>query len=106
MASNRIFHSVLLASGVLLIAACATKPAGSLEEKYFQQEARNYQKFEKDGQTIYCLSEDATASLIPLKHCITEDALRQRVENYRRNRNTVPPPTVAGPGQGDRKSVV
>jgi hypothetical protein len=104
MARNRVFRSVLLASGVLLIAACASQPAsktGSLDEKYFQREASNYQKFQHEGQTVYCQTEPHDASLIPYnpnKRCITEAALRQAVENYRRNRIPVPrggPPYVA-----------
>jgi len=101
MARNRVFRSVLLASGVLLVAACASQPAsttGSLDEKYFQREANNYLKFEHEGQTVYCQNEAQTASLIPYRQCISESALRQRVENYRRSRNSVPrggPPYVA-----------
>jgi outer membrane biogenesis lipoprotein LolB len=101
MATNRVFRSVLLAAGVLLMAACASQPAsttGSLDEKYFQREANNYQKFQHEGQTVYCQNESQAGSLIPYKWCISESALRQRVENFRRNRNSVTrggPPYVA-----------
>jgi len=101
MATNRVFRSVLLASGVLLTAACASQTAsttGSLDEKYFQREAKNYQKFQHEGQTVYCQSERQATSLIPYKWCISESALRQRVENDRRSRNAVTrggPPYVA-----------
>ena len=93
MANNHVFRCVLLASGVLLIAACATKPAGSLDEKYFQQEASNYLKFQHEGQTVYCLTEANAATLIPYnpdRRCINEAALRQAVQNYRIARNPVP----------------
>jgi outer membrane biogenesis lipoprotein LolB len=101
MARTRVFRSVLLAAGVLMVAACASQPAPttvSLDEKYFQREANNYQKFQYEGQTVYCQSQPQTASLIPNKWCITESALRQRVENARRDRNPVTrggPPYVA-----------
>jgi hypothetical protein len=89
MANNRVFRSVLLASGVLLIAACASQPPGSLDEKYFQREASNYLKFQHEGQVVYCQTESQGATLIPFspdRRCISETALRQAVENYRRNR--------------------
>ena len=99
MASNHIVRSVLLAASVLLTGACASQPAGSLEEKYFQKEASHYQKFQQeDGQTVYCQSEPRAASLIPHKWCITEANLRLRVEDARRSRNAVQrggPPYVA-----------
>jgi len=92
MASNRVLSSVLLSASVLLAGGCASRSAstsGVLDEKYFQREASNYMKFEHEGQTVYCQSEREAASLIPHKWCISEAALRQRVENARRNRNTV-----------------
>jgi hypothetical protein len=92
MTNNHVFRSVLLASSVLLIAACASQPAGSLEEKYFQREASNYLKFQHEGQTVYCLTEASGATLIPFnpdRRCISEAALRQAVENYRVSRNPV-----------------
>ena len=69
MARNNVFRSVLLAAGVLVVAACASQPpsTGSLDEKYFQREANNYQKFQYEGQTVYCQNEAQTASLIPNK---------------------------------------
>jgi len=103
MASNRVLSSALLASGVLLIAACASRPpsssasAGLLDEKYFQAEARKYQKFQHEGQVMYCTSDGSNNSLIPYtgagkRQCISEFQLRQAVENYRRTRNATPPP--------------
>jgi len=92
MANNRVFRSILLATGVLLMAACASKPTGSLDEKYFQQEASNYLKFQHEGQVVYCLTEASAATLIPYnpdRRCINEAALRQAVANYRISRNTV-----------------
>ena len=91
MASNGVFRSVLLASGVLLMAACASQPAGSLNQKYFEREANNYLKFQHEGQTVYCQNNPSSASHIAHKQCITEAALRQRVENSRVSRNTVSP---------------
>ena len=102
MARNGVIRTVLLASGMLLIAACASQPAGSLDEKYFQKEASNYLKFQHEGQTVYCRTEANAASLIPFdpnRRCISEAALRQAVQNYRRDRNPVQrggPPYVAG----------
>ena len=104
MAGTRVFQCALLVSGVLLMTACASAPPGALEEKYFQQEARNYLKFEQDGQTVYCQNSRQTDSLVPYKRCITETALRQRVENYRMARNSVvrggPPYVSTVPGGG------
>ena len=97
MATNQVFRSVLLASGALLLAACATQPdraPGSLEERYFLREANHYQKFTHEGQTIYCQNQPRAASLIPDKWCMTEEALRIRVENARRDRNPVMPALV------------
>jgi hypothetical protein len=102
MSRTRVLTQILLGSSVLLMAACASARPGALEEKYFQREAQSYLKFEKDGQTVYCQNEPVTASLIPHKSCITETALRQRVENYRRSRNAVarggPPYVATTPG--------
>jgi hypothetical protein len=92
MTSNRAFLSVLLSASVLLLAACASQPAGSLDEKYFQREASNYLKFQHEGQTVYCQTEPNAASLIPYnanRRCISEAALRQAVKNYRIARNPV-----------------
>jgi hypothetical protein len=109
MARNRVFISALLAAGVFLVAACASQPAsttGSLDEKYFQQEANNYLKFEHEGQTVYCQTEPHAGSLIPFnphRRCISESALRQAVENYRISRNPVtrggPPYVATVPGR-------
>ena len=87
MADNRVFHSVLLASGMLLMAACASQPPGSLDEKYFQREVKDDLKFQHEGQTVYC-KRGATRSLPPTE-CIYESALRLQVENYQTMRNSV-----------------
>ena len=86
---------MLLSAGALLMAACASQPRGALDDRYFQQEVRNYVKVERDGQTVYCQNVAQTASLIPHKRCVTEAALRQRVEDWRRTRNPVERPMHA-----------
>jgi PBP1b-binding outer membrane lipoprotein LpoB len=88
MAKNRIFRSVLLAAGALLIAACASRPApeGSLSEKQFQRAAKQYQKFERDGQSVYCMM--ANTKIIP-HTCLSESELRKQVDDYERSRNAV-----------------
>jgi hypothetical protein len=84
MARNRVFRSVLIVSGVLLIAACATQPRESLLERKFQQTAKHYQKFQHEGRTVYCRKD-----LPPGEQCITEAALRRQVEHHERYRNAV-----------------
>jgi hypothetical protein len=102
MARNRVFRSLLLASGVLLTASCATSIPGSLDEKYFEREANNYLKFEHQGQTVYCQNDANAATLVPYKQCITEAGLRQKVETARLSRNAVqrggPPYVSTTPG--------
>ena len=101
MASHRVIRSLLVATGVLLIAACASQSAStSLDDKYFEREAQKFVKVERNGETLYCQKVRHVASLVPYNQCINEDGLRERVENARRARNTVPPPVVAGTGQG------
>jgi hypothetical protein len=91
MSCNRIFRNVMIFASVLLVSACASQPKGSLDEKSFQREANNYLKFQHEGQTVYCQNDPNASSLIPHKWCITEAALRQRVENSRVTRNAVTP---------------
>ena len=88
MATNRVFQSVLLAASVLALAACASQPApkGSLAEKQFQRAAKQYQMFERDGQTVYC--KMANTKIIP-HTCLSEPELRQSVERFERERNPV-----------------
>src|SRR5262245_59070049 len=98
MDRNRTFHSVLLAAGVLLLAACASPPKGSLLETKFQRAAKNYEQFQYRGQTIYC-QRTGTRSM-PYA-CLTESQLRLQVENYHRSRSTSSGSSVpAGAGQG------
>lgn len=88
MATNRIFGSVLLAASVLMVAACATQPEGSLLEMKFQRAAKQYDRvYQYEGQKVYCM-RGATRSLPPTE-CITESALRLRVDNTQRTRNAV-----------------
>jgi len=91
MTRNRVFHSVLLATGVLLLAACATnRPPGYLDEKYFQAEAKYYEKFQHEGTTVYCATKDSRSGLGLMPYygtprCITEADLRQMVRDVRRD---------------------
>lgn len=90
--------SILLPAGVLLLGACASQhgpKAGSLDDRYFQREVRNYTKVNHEGQTLYCSTDSQTGSLIPYNQCVTEAALRQRVEDWRRTRAPVEKPMHA-----------
>ena len=92
MTSKRVYLSLLLSASTLLVGACATQStsrSGSLDDRYFQTEVRNYQKLQHEGRVIYCQNQPTAASLVPYKGCITEAGLRLRVENARRARNTV-----------------
>ena len=102
MARNRIFRSVLLAAGVLLMGACASQPASreTLLERKFQVAAKYYQKYQHDGEIWYCKKERPTYSSISGVQCFTESQLRLQVENFERSRNPVQRPMVAGTGQG------
>jgi hypothetical protein len=106
MTRHRSIGSLLLATGALMIAACASQPVStstaeaSLAEKNFQQTAQHYQKFQHDGQTVYCKKEKVITSAIPATRCLTEAALREQVHNAQRSRNAVSRPVVAGTGQG------
>lgn len=88
MAKTRVFRSVVLVPGVVLIAACASQPEGSLLETKFQRAAQQYdQKYQYQGQVVYCM-RGATRSLPPTE-CITESALRLQVEDMQGSRNAV-----------------
>ncbi|HET9473652.1 MAG TPA: HEAT repeat domain-containing protein [Steroidobacteraceae bacterium] len=80
-------------------AAPATAPAATtLLEKKFQRAAKQYEKYQHEGQTVYCKKEKTTMSNIPVTQCLTESQLRQQVENYERSRNAAPrggPPYVS-----------
>ncbi len=73
----------------------ASAPAATtLLEKKFQRAAKHYEKFQHEGQTMYC-QRTGTKSM-PYT-CLTEAQLRQQVENFERSRNAVPrggPPVV------------
>jgi hypothetical protein len=84
MDTTRDFRSVLLLAGVLALAACATPTDRTpLLEKKFQRAAKHYQKFQHEGQVVYCRKDG------PNVHCLTEPQLRRQVESYERNRNAV-----------------
>jgi hypothetical protein len=93
MARSGVFRSVLLAAGVLLVAACASQPAATtaessaLLEKKFERTAKYYQKYQHEGKLVYC-KRGATRSMPPTE-CITESALRLQVEEMQRSRNAV-----------------
>lgn len=92
----RVVGSILLAAGVLLNSSGAAEPAStiatanSIDERYFQREAANYQKFESDGETVYCTSaRTSNEALIPhigYVRCISELDLRRVVRDWRRDR--------------------
>jgi len=108
MTTNHVLRSVLLAAGVLMVAACASQPVSSpaaaavptpLLEKKFQQAAANYQKFQHEGQLVYCKKEKVITSAIPVVQCLSESQLRLEVENSERWRNPVARPLMPGAGQ-------
>jgi hypothetical protein len=72
----------------------ATAPAANtLLEKKFQRAAKQYEKFQHEGQTLYC-QRTGTKSM-PYT-CLTEAQLRSEVQSFERWRNPVPrgpPPT-------------
>jgi outer membrane biogenesis lipoprotein LolB len=64
MASHR---SLLLASTLLLVAACATQPAsdpasGAMLEQKCQRTAKHYQRYQHQGQVVYCKKEEPITS--------------------------------------------
>jgi hypothetical protein len=96
MTTKSVLRSVLLAAAVLSVGACATQPPEPLSEKLFQRTANDYTKYQHEGLIVYC-KRGATRSLPP-SECVTEPALRQRVEDTQRTRNAVAyggPPYVA-----------
>jgi hypothetical protein len=82
MSRKQVFRSVLIATGVLFVGACATQPGTPLLERKFQQTAKHYEKFQHEGKTVYC-RKDA------VPQCITEAGLRRQVEDHLRYRNAV-----------------
>ena len=95
MPDFRVVRPLMLAAGVLAIAGCASQSASmsaasdALDERYFQAEAANYLKFEHQGRVVYCQNETTVGSLVPTRECIWESALREKVKQFRRERNGV-----------------
>ena len=73
----------------------ATAPAATtLLEKKFQRAAKQYEKVEHEGQTMYC---QRTGTKSMPSTCLTEAQLRKEVEDFESSRNSVPrggPPVV------------
>ena len=87
--SNRVIRSVLIASAVLLLGACASQPVSSpalagaptpLLEKKFQIAAQRYQKYQHEGQTVYCRKEKVVTSAIPIVQCLSEPSFVWRLK--------------------------
>ena len=107
MSIHRVFRSILLGAGVAVLTACASQtngPNGTLDDKYFEREAQNYQKFEHEGQTVYCSTAetrgDAIIPYIGHVRCISEPDLRLAVRDWRRDRVPAVRAPVAGTGMG------
>ena len=84
MTRNRVFHSFLISASVLLMSACATtRPPGYLDEKYFQAEAKYYEKFQFEGTTVYCAPVDRSSSqaLFPGQCTRPRSVFRDRSQN-------------------------
>ena len=99
MTRSRVFQSILISAGVILMAGCVTVypggnpvPEGSLDERYFQKEAKNYEKYQNEGQTVYCSTPNTSGeALIPYigyVRCISEPELREAVRDWRKDRVT------------------
>jgi len=104
--AKHAFLSLLLLAGAISMVAIASDPAvpvtsaasdqaraAKLDEEYFQRVVRAYQKYQHDGQIVYCKKEKPIGSSVATMQCITETALRAQVENARRARNPVTPYT-------------
>lgn len=88
MTPSRVFSSVLLTAGVLVVSACASEPRTPLLEMKFQRAAATYQKVDVHGQPVYCKKgEPATDSRLPGWRCLTEPQLREEVVSFERNRS-------------------
>jgi len=108
MATNNVFRSVLVAAGLVLMAACASQPVSSpataaaptpLLEKKFERAVVHYQKYQHEGQVVYCKKEKRFMSNIPEMQCLSESQLRAEIESYERWRNPVARPLMPGAGQ-------
>ena len=106
MRMSRVVISSLILAGAIPFSASASEPtapsmaaavepspAATLDEEYFQRAVRDYQKYQHDGQIVYCKKERPIGSSVPAVQCVTESALRARIENARRSRNAVAPYT-------------
>lgn len=100
MTRNGVFQSIAISVGVILMAGCVAiysggnaVPAGSLDDRYFQREAENYEKFQDEGQVVYCSTpKTRDVALIPYigyVRCINECDLRKAVRDWRMARNSV-----------------
>ena len=98
MVRTRVFSSILIAASVLALTACATEPRAPLLEKKFQRAAATYQKYDVQGQTVYCKKGDpASFSRLPGSglQCVTEAQLREEVETFERTRHRLETPMHA-----------
>jgi hypothetical protein len=92
---------LLLVAGTLTVAACTIQPPShTLLDKKFERAARHYDKYQHEGQVVYCKKEKVITSAIPAVHCLSEDQLRQEVASFERWRNPVARPLMPGTGQG------
>jgi hypothetical protein len=64
----------------------ADKNAESAADRRFAEEARGYKLAERDGKKYYCRTEHASGSHLKTMNCISENELRERVENAEANR--------------------
>ena len=98
MITTRMVGSILISAGLFVAASASAQTSftqastSSVAERYFQREAANYQKFEQDGQIVYCTSaKTGSEALIPhigYARCISETDLRRAVRDWRRDRVT------------------
>jgi hypothetical protein len=107
MTAQFVSRSVLLAAGIALIAGCATPTRsptasadGALLQKKFERAAKHYDKYQHEGQVVYCKKEKPITSAISAVQCLSEDQLRQEVASFERWRNPVARPVMPGAGQG------
>jgi hypothetical protein len=101
MASTHAYRCFLLAAGALIVAACATQPAShTLLDKKFERAAKHYDKYQHEGQVVFCKKEKFITTSIPTVRCLSEEQLRQEVASFERWRNPVARPVMPGTGQG------
>jgi hypothetical protein len=108
MKARSVTPPVLLLAGAFLIAGCATQPHsasapadGTLLDKKFERAAQHYEKYQHEGQVVYCKKEKPITSSIPVAYCLSEPELREQVASYERWRNRAAPSSPRpGAGQG------